>query len=161
MRRKRDDDKPPPLRRIICSDNPRIENIEEKTTMKIRSKQAVYLDASRKKAFPENHPEAAFLLVGAGSEIEESELEKYEGADKHVASEAKPYTTVTDAKMVGGKVVEGDKVKIDPSSTDAPSPAVPNENPANADAPAAATPENAKPGRKTPSKKTAAAKGKK
>lgn len=120
--------------------------------MKIRSKQAVYLDANRQKAYPENHPEAAYLLVGAGSEIEESELKKYEGADKHVASEAKPYTTVTDAKMVGGKMVEGDKVKIDPSAAEAPNPAVPNENPANAEAPAAASSEKATPGKKTPRK---------
>jgi hypothetical protein len=150
VRRKRDETKPPPLRRIICSDDPRIEEIEEKPAMKIRSKQAVYLDASRKKAFPENHPEAAFLLVGAGSEIDESELAKYEGADKHVASEAKPYTTVTDSKVVAGKIVEGEKVKIDPSSTDAPSPAIPNENPANTETPAAASPEDSKPAKKAP-----------
>lgn len=129
--------------------------------MKIRSKQAVYLGADRKGVFPENHPEAAFLLVGAGVEIEESELEKYDGADKLVNAEAKPYTSVTDSKMVAGKTVEGDKVKM-ATATDGPSPAVPNENPANADAPtpAAAPPEKATPGQKTPAKAKAAAKAK-
>jgi hypothetical protein len=99
--------------------------------MKIRSKQAVYLDGSRKKAVPENHPDAAFLLVGAGCEIDEKEVDKYEGADKHIASEAKPYTTVSDTRMVGGKEVEGDKVKIDPTNQSAPNPSVEAEPDAN------------------------------
>lgn len=119
--------------------------------MKIRSKQAVYLDASRTKVFPENHPEAAFLLVGAGAEIDEKEVEKYDGADKLIASEAKPYTTVTDARMVDGQLVDGDKVKIDPTANNAPSPAKPNENAANTDAsapPAAADSKKAARGKK-------------
>lgn len=112
--------------------------------MKIRSKQAVYLGADRKSVFPENHPDAAFLLVGAGAEIEESEMEKYSGADKLVNAEAKPYMTVTDSKVVAGKVVDGDKVKM-ATATDGPSPAVPNENPANDQAPAADSSEKAAP----------------
>lgn len=91
--------------------------------MKIKSKQAVYLDAARKKALPANHPEAAYLLVGAGCEIDENELDKYDGAEKHVNSEAKPYTTVEDTKIVGGKEVAGDKVKIDQEIVDPAEPA--------------------------------------
>lgn len=125
---------------------------------KIRSKQAVYLNATRTAVFPENHPEAAFLLVGAGSEIHESELEKYEGADKLVASEPKPYTTVTDSRMENGQLVEGDKVKVDPTANNAPSPATPNENPANAEVPAANsadTTAKTAPVKKAPAKKSA------
>lgn len=122
--------KEPALRRVICSDNPQIEEIE-RPNMKIRSRQAVYLDASRKKAVPENHPDAAFLLVGSGCEIDEKELAKYDGAEKHVAAEAKPYSTVSDTRIVGGKEVEGSKVKVDPANQSAPNPSVEAETDAN------------------------------
>lgn len=45
--------------------------------MPYKSDVALYLNADKTKVVHEGDPDAAFLLVGAGSEIDESEAEKY------------------------------------------------------------------------------------
>lgn len=75
---------------------------------KIRAKQAVYTNADRTKALPEGHGDAAYLLVGHGCEIHESELEKVPGAADLAAKpmKAEPAAAVPDAQIVGGEVVQ-------------------------------------------------------
>jgi hypothetical protein len=53
------------------------------------SKQAVYLDSERKRAVPEGHKDARFLLVREGHEVEEALVEKYDGAADLVNSAPK------------------------------------------------------------------------
>lgn len=73
---------------------------------KIKAKQAVYTDAERKKALPEGHADAAYLLVGEGCEIHEHELEKVDGAPELAAKAVKKAPEpVPDAQMVDGEVV--------------------------------------------------------
>lgn len=55
------------------------------------AKQSVYLTADRSKAVPESDPEAKFLLVREGHEIEEALVEKHSALDLvNSASKAKP-----------------------------------------------------------------------
>lgn len=53
------------------------------------AKQTVYLTEDRKNAVPEGDKDARFLLVRAGHEVNEAELEKYEGAQDLVTTESK------------------------------------------------------------------------
>lgn len=43
------------------------------------AKQSVYLNRERDKALPEGHEDAKFLLVRAGQEVAEADLDRYEG----------------------------------------------------------------------------------
>lgn len=43
------------------------------------AKQSVYLNLERDKALPEGHEDAKFLLVRAGQEVAEADLDRYEG----------------------------------------------------------------------------------
>jgi hypothetical protein len=60
-----------------------------RTNAKMISKQSVYLNADRSKAVPEGHQDARFLLVREGHDIEQSEIEKYDGAAGLIGAKAK------------------------------------------------------------------------
>jgi hypothetical protein len=53
------------------------------------AKQTVFLTHDRKRAVPEGHEHARFLLVREGGEINDGDLENYEGADDLVRATAK------------------------------------------------------------------------
>lgn len=53
------------------------------------SKQTVFLTADRSKAVPEGHKDARFLLVREGHEVNDAEMEKYDGAESLVNAKGK------------------------------------------------------------------------
>jgi hypothetical protein len=53
------------------------------------SKQTVFLTVDRKKAVPEGHKDARYLLVREGSEVEPAQLEEIDGAEGLVGSKRK------------------------------------------------------------------------
>lgn len=56
--------------------------------MPFQSDRALYLNADRTEVVEEGDPEAAFLLVGAGSEIDDADAARY-GLGSHAKSAAK------------------------------------------------------------------------
>jgi hypothetical protein len=74
--------------------------------MPFKSEKALYLNADKTKVLEEGDAEAAFLLVGAGSEIEDAEAAKY-----GLGSQAKSATKAED------KAVDLDETKDDDLSS--------------------------------------------
>lgn len=94
------------------------------------AKQSVYLNLERDKALPEGHEDAKFLLVRAGQEIAEADLERYDGAADLADAEPEEKETVVipppnfkehgaDEKASGA--IPSPKIKGDKESKEEPS----------------------------------------
>jgi hypothetical protein len=100
------------------------------------AKQSVYLNLERDKALPEGHEDAKFLLVRAGQEVAEADLERYEGASDLAEAEPEPKEEVVipppnlkdhSADEKSHSAIPSPKIKGNKDSSEVPKkPAVPS-----------------------------------
>lgn len=76
----------------------------------MKASQSVYLNFDRTKAVPEGHADARFLLVREDHEIDDAEVEKYDGASSLVGSKRKG-PSVDDARPEAGTLEPQPKPK--------------------------------------------------